>query len=177
MPRINPTAPMKKTGFVIGGVATAMLGAAQYAYTSAWEGYKLTPYRDSGGVLTVCIGHTGPDVIPGKTYTKAECEKIFVEDMATKVDAPLSKCVTATNLAPETVIALRDFTFNVGGGAACKSTLVRLLNAGKVREACNQLPRWVFVKAVLLPGLENRRWRGLPGMPPSERALCLSGLE
>ena len=47
-------------------------------------------------------------------------------------------------------MAVRDWTFNVGGGAACNSTLVRRLNEGRLREACEQLPRWVYVKGFVV---------------------------
>jgi hypothetical protein len=30
------------------------------------EGVKYAPYYDVAGVLTVCYGHTGPDIKPGK---------------------------------------------------------------------------------------------------------------
>jgi lysozyme len=84
--------------------------------------------------------------------------------------------VTNQNLPKEVVIALRDFAFNVGGGAACKSTLVKLLNQNKIRDACNQFSRWVFVKGTFVKGLENRRVNGLFGMI-SERSMCLAGLK
>ena len=160
----------------IGGVALSVIAAAQFAFTEPWEDTVYKPYRDVGGVWTVCTGHTGPDIITSKTYTPAECEALFHADMLVKVDIPLSRCVKNQNLPKEVVIALRDFTFNVGGGASCNSTLVKLLNQGKIREACNQFSRWVFVKGVFIKGLENRRVNGLFGMV-SERAMCLAGLK
>ena len=41
------------------------------------EGNSYTPYRDVGGVWTVCNGITGPDVIQGKTYTQKECDALL----------------------------------------------------------------------------------------------------
>nr|HAL7249337.1 glycoside hydrolase family protein [Escherichia coli] len=35
------------------------------------------------GVWTVCHGHTGKDIIPGKTYTEAECKALLNKDLAT----------------------------------------------------------------------------------------------
>ncbi|TNE65483.1 MAG: hypothetical protein EP336_12360 [Rhodobacteraceae bacterium] len=164
-------------GLIVGGVLTATLATGQWAYTSAWEGYENCVYLDSGGYPTVGVGHMDPSLKVGECYSDAQIEAWFWQDMEMKVDRPLSRCITNESLSEATVTAVRDWTFNVGGGAACRSTLVRLLNAGQVREACEQLPRWVYVKGMLLRGLENRRWRGLPGMPLSNRALCLSGLQ
>jgi lysozyme len=59
------------------------------------------------------------------------------------------------------------FTFNVGVSASCNSTLAFFIKKQQWRDACEQLPRWVFVKGVRSAGLERRR--------AAERALCLSG--
>ncbi len=163
-------------GVMVGGILTATLATGQWAYTSAWEGYENCVYLDSGGYPTVGVGHMDPNLKVGDCYSDAQIEAWFWEDMAEKVDSPLSQCITNQSIPENTVMSVRDWTFNVGGGAACNSTLVRRLNEGRLREACEQLPRWVYVKGFVVRGLENRRWRGLPGMPPSNRALCLSGL-
>lgn len=161
----------------VAGVSLAAIATGQLAMTGGWEGIRYQPYLDVGGVWTVCRGHTGPDVVPGRRYSPADCDALFWSDMAAKVDVPLARCLRPPRpLAPETVIAVRDWAFNVGGGAACGSTLVRLLNEGRTREACGQLSRWVFVKGVAVRGLKNRRVDGLPGLI-SERALCLRGLK
>lgn len=47
------------------------------------EGVRHTPYRDVAGVLTVCYGHTGRDIIPGKVHTEAECRKLLRQDLDT----------------------------------------------------------------------------------------------
>jgi lysozyme len=163
-------------GIVVGGVLTATLSVGQWAYTSAWEGYENCVYLDVGGYPTVGVGHMDQSLKLGDCYSDKQIMQWFWDDMATKVDKPLSQCITHENLPENTLMSIRDWTFNVGGGAACKSTLVRFLNAGDLREACEQLPRWVYVRSIVVAGLENRRWRGLPGMPPSNRQLCLSGL-
>lgn len=63
--------------------------------------------------------------------------------------------------------ALVSFAFNVGTGAACRSTLVSFIKRKQWPQACNQLTRWVYVNGVKNAGLENRRAR--------EKAWCLKG--
>jgi lysozyme len=59
--------------------------------------------------------------------------------------------------------ALVSLAFNVGTGNACSSTMVKFINQKRWRDACYQLPRWVYVKGIFNQGLENRRGRERPG--------------
>lgn len=63
-------------------------GASAIALTviAHFEGVRYEPYEDVGGVLTVCYGHTGKDIVPNKTYTKEECNELLELDfMRTKL--------------------------------------------------------------------------------------------
>jgi lysozyme len=53
--------------------------------------------------------------------------------------------------------ALVSFSFNVGTGAACRSTLVSYIKRQQWWQACDQLTRWVYVNGEINKGLENRR--------------------
>lgn len=125
------------------------------------EGIKLTPYYDPPGILTVCRGHTGPDVVAGKRYTLAECDKHMNDDMRIAVDT-VERCVPGL---PENVLAaFADTTFNVGGKVVCdtkNSTAARMLKAGDFVGACKQLLRWDKARfagvMTTLPGLTKRR--------------------
>jgi len=44
------------------------------------EGSKLTAYQDPGGVWTIGIGHTGPDVHEGMTITSEQEQELFAQD-------------------------------------------------------------------------------------------------
>ena len=48
------------------------------------EGVSYVPYKDIVGVWTVCHGHTGKDIMLGKTYTKEESKAHLNKDHATK---------------------------------------------------------------------------------------------
>ncbi len=75
----------------------------------------------------------------------------------------MAACLPQT-LPQETYDAVIAFAFNVGISAACHSTLVTLLQQRQWQQACDQLPRWVYVNGKKTR-LEQRR--------ATERALCL----
>lgn len=136
------------------------------------EGLRQYAYYDPPGILTVCRGHTGSDVVKGKRYSLTECDKFMSDDMR-KAVAIVDQCVPG--LPVEVLAAFGDSVFNIGSKIACdtkNSTAARLLKAGQLEAACNQLPRWnkarVMGAMVALPGLTKRR--------AAERALCLSGV-
>lgn len=153
------------------GGSAALLVAAPFI--SGWEGRVHTPYQDSGGVWTVCDGHT-KNVVVGKTYSDEECDYLYAADLVEAEKAV--KRIIKTPLPEQVHVAFVSFTFNVGEGNLSKSTLARLANKGDLTGACNQLKRWVYVDKRILRGLENRRWRGDKDRM-SERELCLKGLE
>lgn len=152
--------PRKKTTAGLGAViALSMPLAAHY------EGLRLAAYLDPIGIPTICYGET-QGVQLGQTKTKAECDALFSARLgyfAYAVDTAI-----IPPLSPKTHAALTSWTYNIGVGAMQKSTLVRLMNEGRMFEACNELPKWNKAGGKVLPGLIKRR--------EAERALCLSGI-
>ncbi|MGP1947029.1 MAG: lysozyme [Arsenophonus sp. NC-PG7-MAG3] len=127
------------------------------------EGIKNKPYKNSDDVLTVCYGHTGKEVIPGKHYTYEECQDLLEQDLKTAmsvvethVTVPLSDLQKA---------ALASFVYNVGNRAFTRSTLLKKLNTGNRQGACNEMQRWKYNEGKISKGLVNRR--------AVERELCL----
>jgi GH24 family phage-related lysozyme (muramidase) len=136
------------------------------------EGLRRVVYYDPPGILTVCRGHTGPDVVKGKVYSLAECDALMTADMRAAVDA-VERC--APGLPENVLAAFADAVYNIGPTVACDrehSTAARLLYSGRLVDACNQLPRWDRARVggamVPLPGLTKRR--------AAEQAVCLKGL-
>ncbi|HGN1707100.1 TPA: lysozyme [Providencia rettgeri] len=154
MPKIPNKIKMAAAGGLI---------ALTMAMVTNFEGYEPKPYRDVVGVLTVCYGHTGPDIIPTKTYTKAECDALLEKDLAIVAKAvnPLIK----VNIPDYTRAALYSFTYNVGTGAFSRSTLLKKLNAGDQAGACNELKRWIYAG--------GKPWKGLISRREIEEAICL----
>ncbi|WP_338157431.1 lysozyme [Moellerella wisconsensis] len=146
--------------------AAGGLMALTVSMVTQFEGYEPKPYRDVVGVLTVCYGHTGADIIPTKIYTKAECDALLEKDLAIVAKAvnPLIK----VNIPDYTRAALYSFTYNVGTGAFFRSTLLKKLNAGDQTGACNELKRWIYAG--------GKPWKGLMTRREVENAVCLGSL-
>lgn len=138
------------------------------AFVGAWEGRSLTAYLDPVGVPTICDGIT-EGVHLGQSMTAAECDAAFAAELRAHEERLRACLVEPDKLPGQTYVAVLSWAYNVGTGAACRSTLVRKLNAGDLRGACDELPRWVRAGGRVLPGLKNRR--------VSERGLCLEGLQ
>lgn len=155
---------------------TSRKGAAlliALALAAPAEGLRRVAYYDPPGVLTVCRGHTGPDVAKNRVYSLKECDALFDDDMRKAVDA-VDACVP--NLPTPVLAAFADAGYNMGKTIACdtkRSTAARLLKAGDLAGACRQLPRWDKARVagvmVSLPGLTKRR--------ALEMDVCLEVLE
>lgn len=80
-----PPSLRKAVAAAIGGgaIAIASVLITGPSGNDGLEGVSYIPYKDIVGVWTVCHGHTGKDIIPGKTYTEAECKALLNKDLAT----------------------------------------------------------------------------------------------
>lgn len=143
----------------LGGGAIAIAAAV----IPSLEGVEHKPYQDVVGVWTVCYGHTGDDIIKGKTYTEAECQALLNKDLrnvANQIDPLIKRPIPDTTRA-----ALYSFTYNVGAGAFRQSTLLKKINAGDTVGACNELRRWTYAG--------GKQWKGLMNRREIERDVCL----
>jgi lysozyme len=141
------------------------LGAPLAAY---FEGVIPHTYVDPIGIPTACVGETGPDIKPGMTFTIEQCIARY-EARFQQTWSDVEPCITV-NVTPWQAAAIISWTYNVGTHAACRSTLVRMLNAGaRPEQWCAQLPLWnkatVAGVKVTLAGLKKRR--------DAEERMCL----
>ncbi|EDK4012688.1 lysozyme, partial [Salmonella enterica subsp. enterica] len=130
----------KVKALLAGGVSAIVIAAAMLGGNGGLEGRRHEPYRDVAGVLTVCDGHTGKDIVPGKHYTDAECDALLNKDLAlvaVRIDPLIKASIPNSERA-----ALYSFAYNVGVGAFARSTLLKKLNTGDQAGACNELKRW-----------------------------------
>ena len=124
------------------------------------EGLRLEPYRDSAGVLTVCVGHTAS--VEQRTYTRDECLDLL--------DADLQRFEQAVDNAIEPDpegdgrTALVSLAFNIGAGAFTRSRLVKLIQGSYDEwEVTLEWTSWdhahVNGRAQVIDGLLERRRR------------------
>ncbi|EID8049440.1 lysozyme [Salmonella enterica] len=150
---------------ITGGAGAVAIAAALLGGHDGLEGRRYTPYRDVAGVLTVCDGHTGKDIIPGKRYTDAECDALLEKDLK-RVKAQVDPLIKVSIPESERA-AFYSFAYNVGTGAFARSTLLKKLNAGDHAGACNELKRWTYAG--------GRQWKGLVTRREIEREVCAWG--
>lgn len=148
------------TSFIALGLSASAAFVA-YDITLPSEGLEQKVYIDPVGLPTVCVGHMDKKLKLGASYTLDECMKMFAEDYA-KHQKELDKAVKVPYASEWEREALTDFTFNNGIGNVQSSTLIKLLNQGKHKQACAQLSRWVFAKGKKLKGLVTRRENTMP---------------
>ena len=145
----------------------AAVAAIATAIAIPAEGLRQWAYNDPPGILTVCYGHTGADVVAKKLYSLDECKELLNADMLEAVEQ-VERC--HPNLPQNVHAAFADAVYNLGPVVACNSTAARYLAAGEFDAACRELPRWNKAKVagslIPLPGLTSRRNK--------EMALCLA---
>ncbi|MGT3292335.1 lysozyme [Yersinia enterocolitica] len=157
-----PQRLMTKIASVVAGGAMA-IAVALIGGHDGLEGREYMPYYDVVGVLTVCDGHTGKDIILGKRYSDTECDALLHQDLI-PVFAAIDRIVKVP-MSDFRKAALASFGYNVGIAAMTNSTMVKKLNRGDTSGACDELRRWIKAGGKVWKGLVNRR--------EVERELCL----
>lgn len=145
-------------------VAVATLAASTIALSTIalHEGFRGKAYRDPVGIPTIGYGET-KGVKMGDTITQKEA----LERLRTSADEHgkgMAACIKVP-ISQSEYDAYLSFTYNVGVGAFCKSTLNKKLNAGDYEGACTELLKWNRAGGMVLPGLTKRR--------EEEYKLCL----
>jgi lysozyme len=119
------------------------------------EGFRDHAYIPvAGDVPTIGFGTT-ENVKMGDKVTVTQALNRAMIDVQ-EFEGAIKSCVKVP-LHQYEYDAYTSLAYNIGSGAFCRSTLVRLLNQEKYDEACKQILRWDFFKGKPLRGLTVRR--------------------
>lgn len=148
---------------------------------SYFEGRNLLAYLDPVGIPTICDGWT-QGVKLGDRATPAQCDQLTIkglEEAESTFNQSVPESVRNT-ISPTTKASFLSFIYNVGPGKpgvkdgfvwlknGRNSTMLQLLRAGHIADACKQLPEWIKAG--------GKRFRGLVLRRAAELQLCESGL-
>ena len=139
-------------------LAALTLSAAALVGLVLQEGYTdhaIIPVR--GDVPTLGFGTTDGVEI-GDTTTPPKALARALADLQ-KFEGALKTCVIVP-LHQHEYDALVGFSYNVGSGAFCRSTLVKKLNAGDYPGACREILRWTYFQGKNCAAPENSRLCG-----------------
>lgn len=84
------------------------------------EGLRLTPYKDTVGVLTVGFGHTGDDVVEDRKITTDEALSILENDYRIAKEDARSLIPNFDNLNDSQKTVFTDMSYNLGKNRLAK---------------------------------------------------------
>lgn len=153
---------------LIGGIFIG-ISATLLTFTAGEEGVRYKAYLDTGGVPTICYGHTS-GVRLGMAATKDECEKMLVEDLLIAQQGVRKHLKVPADR--NQIDAYTDFVFNVGEKNFATSTMLRKANKGDRSGSCAEFLRWVYVGKRDCR-LSSSNCAGIPKRRDAEYALCM----
>jgi lysozyme len=120
-----------------------------------WEGCRLKAYQDQKGIWTIGYGITGSFVKPNLTWTQAQADEALQEHLDTIGRLLCHKIVPI--IEQHQFDAICCLVYNIGIAAFGGSTMLRLLNERKWKEASEEFPKWDKINKAVSQGLLNRR--------------------
>ncbi len=158
-------------------LSVSVLGIATITH---FEGFSPTPYADVGGVPTIGYGST-KNVKNTDRIDEKGARRRLISEIVDEYHPGLNNCIRVP-LNQNEYDAYISLSYNIGIGAFCRSTLVKLLNQEKYEEACEQILEFnkvkvkvkeivdgkevTVIKKIPIKGLTNRR--------QAEHKLCLT---
>ena len=126
------------------------------------EGFRGNAYPDPAtGGRPYTVGHgttvypSGMPVKLGDKVTEQQADAYLRNDVK-KFESAVSNAVKV-KLTQGQFDALVSFTYNVGPANMASSTLIKKLNAGDVKGATDEFPRWNKAAGKVMAGLTTRR--------------------
>ena len=119
-----------------------------------YEGCKLKAYYCPAGVLTIGWGATGKGITPTTVWTQQQADERLHSD-AIRVLVSTKKVVP--NASGGFLVALADFSYNLGLGRLLASTLRKRALENDLSGCAKELKKWVYAGGKKLDGLVKRR--------------------
>lgn len=166
-------------------IAAAIIRKWEGCEKALGDGRFIAYWDPIGGVWTIGWGTTGNDVFRGVIWTQAQCDERNLSVISNLVEH-VSRMVTYP-IADYQLACLVDLAYNTGldekadghvSSFGIDSTLLKLVNAGRLVEAGDEFLKWCYGRdprtrrKVKIQGLYNRRkyarevWLGLT-VPPA----------
>jgi len=127
---------------------------------AALEGFRAEPYQDIAGIFTIAYGCTflpdGSRVTADTPACTQDQATAWLQAGAARTLASVREMVTV-KLTDHQAAACASLSYNIGTGAFRESTLLKLLNDGKVSAAAYQFGVWIDAGGKPSAGLIERR--------------------
>lgn len=124
-----------------------------------FEGRRTQAYPDpatAGDPWTIGVGHTGPEVHKGLTWTDAQIDLALDADLI-RFDEGVSGLIGNAPTSQNQFDAMVSFAFNLGLGNLGKSTLLMDHKKGAYKLAAMEFARWNKAGGKIMAGLTRRR--------------------
>lgn len=128
-----------------------------YEFHTIFEGKESKPYRDSGGVLTIGVGHTNTKdypFTPQSNWSDSVIRAVWGRDISV-AEMLANSWIRDLDSVPQAYFdALVDLAFNVGQRP---TTMLKYMARKEYDKAALELLRWVYCRRNILLGLVKRR--------------------
>ena len=118
-----------------------------------FEGFSPIPYICPGDCKTIGYGHINHDDL--NIISQKDAEILLYQDVCNVLVNLIN--VIKVELNDNQINALISFVFNIGPANFSKSTMLKLINYGKIDLASKEFNRWIYAKGKRLEGLVTRR--------------------
>lgn len=131
------------------------------AIVAKFEGLYLRPYLDPVGIPTIGIGTIRypdgrPVTLSDPPITKEQAYALAWHELADCIKAAVRSSPGLAN-DQRALVAIADFSYNLGGGAYRRSTLRRRINDNDRAGAKTEIVKWCKAGGRVLRGLLLRR--------------------
>ena len=159
-------------------VAALSISAAAFVGIVLHEGYSESAYPDptyGTKVPTVGFGTTGSDITMSTKMAPVQAVQRALRDTQ-RFEGAIKSCVKSP-LSQSEYDTYISMAYNIGESAFCNSGIVRELNSGNYRAACDQILRWRFSNGQDCSAPGNRTCSGLWKRRLADHAACVAAGE